>query len=336
MWSFDKKLYKAVALLVAIISIGVMGFAIVADLGFIDALYMTMITISTVGYSEVVALDQTGRLFAILFILLSITVFGYIVSIFTELLISGNFFQQLKNKRVKQQINKFKEHTIVCGFGRNGEQAVDKLKKYKQDVVVVELDKELIKNLEIQKIQTIEGDATLDEVLIDAGILKAKNLITALPSDADNLFVVLTARQLNKQCKIISRASEESSYKKLKIAGADNIIMPDKIGGAHMATLVTTPDIVEFVDKITFSGDTAANLEEIAVNNLPKKFLGKSILDLDLRKNTGCTVIGFKNNKKDYIINPEAETLLKENTYLIILGRPEQIKKLKELYVVSL
>ena len=153
-----------------------------------------------------------------------------------------------------------------------------------------------------------------------------------MPSDADNLFVVLTARQLNKNCKVISRASNESSYGKLKIAGADNVIMPGKLGGNHMASLVSTPDVIEFVDRLTIGGDTTANLEEIDIDDLPKKYLNKTILDLDLRKRTGCTVIGFRNPDKDYVINPESDSVLISGSHLIVLGRPEQILKLRELF----
>ena len=149
---------------------------------------------------------------------------------------------------------------------------------------MVEKDKELISFLDEEGVLYIDGDATTDEVLLKAGVEKASNLITALPSDADNLFVVLTASQLNKECRIISRASNESSYSKLKIAGASNVIMPDKLGGAHMASLVVTPDVIEFVDRLTIEGETTANLEEVAVNDLPKEYLGKTIFDLDLRK----------------------------------------------------
>ena len=165
-----------------------------------------------------------------------------------------------------------------------------------------------------------------------AGIENAATLITALPSDADNLFVVLTANQLNSTCKIISRASNQSSYSKLKIAGASNVIMPDKLGGDHMASLVVTPDVIEFVDRLTIEGETTANLEEIAVDDLPKKYINKTILDLDLRRETGCTVIGIRTPDRDYIINPEAETALTIGSSLIVLGRPEQIIKLRELF----
>ena len=153
-----------------------------------------------------------------------------------------------------------------------------------------------------------------------AGIERAANLITALPSDADNLFVVLSARQLNSNCTIISRASNESSYSKLKIAGANNVIMPDKLGGDHMASLVVTPDVIEFVGRLTIEGETTANLEEISVNDLPKEYLDKTILDLDLRRKTGCTVIGFKAPDNSYLINPEASIILQKDSHLIVLG----------------
>ena len=140
----------------------------------------------------------------------------------------------------------------------------------------------MISELDNEDVLNIQGDATLDETLIRAGIKTAANLVTALPSDADNLFVVLTANQLNNKCKIISRASNESSYSKLKIAGASNVIMPDKLGGDHMASLVVTPDVIEFVDRLTIEGEATANLEEIAVDDLPKKYINKTILDLVL------------------------------------------------------
>ena len=161
---------------------------------------------------------------------------------------------------------------------------------------------------------------------------KAKSLITALPSDADNLFVVLSARQFNKNFTIISRASNESSYGKLKIAGATNVIMPDKLGGAHMASLVVTPDLIEFIDRLTIAGNKNANLEEISVNSLPKEYFSKTILDLDLRKKTGCSVIGFKTSLGEYLINPDANIKLEKDTYLIVLGNKEQINRLREIF----
>ncbi len=332
MKSLKSKFYKALFFLLTILSIGVVGYMTLSDFNFIDALYMTVITISTVGFRELHPMNTEEKVFTIFLILTSLSLFGYAVSSFTEALANGEFFKQLKRKKVQQKIDKLKEHTIVCGYGRNGMQAINKLRSYQQKFVVVEKDKELLSSLEEDNILYIEGDATTDEALLKAGIENASNLITALPSDADNLFVVLTASQLNKNCRIISRASNESSNNKLKIAGASNVIMPDKLGGAHMASLVVTPDVIEFVDRLTVEGETTANLEEVDVNSLPKEYLGKTIFDLDLRKKTGCTVIGFKTSDGNYVINPEASIKLLADSRLIVLGKPEQIIKLRDLF----
>ncbi|SEB73497.1 voltage-gated potassium channel [Tenacibaculum sp. MAR_2009_124] len=329
---FKSRLYKAIIFSTLILSVGIGGYAILFGYSFIDALYMTVITITTIGFGEVHPFGPEEKIFTIGLILSSLFIFGYAVSSFSEYLISGQFFHQLKVKKVQKKIEELQGHTIVCGFGRNGKQAVSKLRSYKQKVVMIEKNKELIQELDVEGILNVEGNATTDETLIKAGIMKASSLVTVLPSDADNLFVVLSARQLNKKCKIISRASKESSYSKLKIAGADNVIMPDKLGGAHMALLVVTPDVIEFVDRLTIEGDTTANLEEVSVNELPSEYLGKTILDLDLRKKTGCTVIGYRSPEKEYTINPDVSVKLITDSNLIVLGRPEQISKLRELF----
>ncbi len=325
------RIHKTLFLVFAIILLGVAGYMILSDYSFVDALYMTVITITTVGFGEVQPFTPQEKIFTVFLILTSITVFGYAVSTFSEYLVSGKLFEQFKHRKVEKKIQSLKGHTIVCGFGRNGKQAILKLKNYHQKFVVVEKDKEIAAELDTNNLLNIQDDATLDETLLRAGIKNAATLITALPSDADNLFVVLTANQLNNTCKIISRASNQSSYSKLKIAGASNVIMPDKLGGDHMASLVVTPDVIEFVDQLTIEGETTANLEEIAVDDLPKKYINKTILDLDLRRETGCTVIGIRTPNRDYIINPEAETALTNGSSLIVLGRPEQIVKLREL-----
>tara|TARA_B110000091_G_scaffold206660_1_gene243791 strand:+ start:368 stop:1366 length:999 start_codon:yes stop_codon:yes gene_type:complete len=326
------RINKTLFLVFTIILLGIAGYMVLSDYSFVDALYMTVITITTVGFGEVKPFTPEEKIFTVFLILTSITVFGYAVSTFSEYLVSGKLFEQFKHRKVEKKIKSLKGHTIVCGFGRNGKQAILKLKNYNQQLVVVEKDKEIVAELDVNNLLNIQGDATLDETLLRAGIKNAATLITALPSDADNLFVVLTANQLNSTCKIISRASNESSYSKLKIAGASNVIMPDKLGGDHMASLVVTPDVIEFVDRLTIEGETTANLEEVAVDDLPKKYINKTILDLDLRRETGCTVIGIRTPDRDYIINPEAATVLTIGSSLIVLGRPEQIIKLRELF----
>jgi len=329
---FRSNLYKALLLFFLVIIIGVMGYMYLSDDTFINALYMTIITITTVGFGEVHPLSGPEKLFTIFLILMSVVILGLVVSVLTQYIASDELFEKLKFKKVQKKIGQLKKHTIVCGYGRNGKQAVVKLKKYKKSLVIIESDEDLISEMEDGNLLYIKGDATRDDTLEKAGIESASSLITTLPSDADNLFVVLSARQLNKNLTIVSRASDDPSDSKLRIAGADNVIMPDKLGGDHMASLLVTPDIVEFVDKLAIDSDNATHLEEIVVDNLPKEFLFKSISDLDLRKKTGCSVIGFKTAQNEYVINPQADTQLVSNSKLIVLGSAEQIQNLGKLF----
>lgn len=329
---FQSKLYKAFVLLLFVVIIGVLGYMYFSDDTFINALYMTVITITTVGFGEIHPLSENEKLFTIFLILMSIIILGYAATILTEYIASGELLERIKFKKVQKKIEKLNKHVIVCGYGRNGKQAVAKLTKYNMPLVIIENDDDRIEEIEEDKLLYIKGDATEDDVLEKAGIVNAKSLITALPSDANNLYVVLSARQLNKKMTIVSRASNDSSDSKLRIAGADNVIMPDKLGGEHMASLLVTPDIVEFVDKLAIDSENATHLEEILVEDLPQDFLLKSIRDLDLRRKTGCTVIGFKTPDNEYVINPEPDTTLISNSKLIVLGNSEQILNLNKLF----
>jgi voltage-gated potassium channel len=324
--------YKAIVLFLGVILLGVLGYSSLFDYTLVDALYMTIITITTVGFGEVHPLTDASKIFTIFMILTSISIYGYLVSVVSEYLSNTTLMEALRTTKILKQIDSLEGHTIVCGYGRNGRQAAFKLKNHKKSCVVIEKSPELLKEIQEDGFLCVEGDATDDTSLLHAGIEKAKSLITALPSDADNLYVVLSSRQLNANTTIVSRANNESSQHKLKIAGADNIIMPDKIGGDHMAALLVTPDLVEFVNRISLDGESSANLEEIAVEDLPKEYLLKSIRDLDLRKKTGCSVIGFVTGDGEYIINPSSDMVLQPKSNLILLGRPDQIVKIKEVF----
>jgi len=326
------RLYIAIVFVLIVIAIGVIGYMTISGDNFVDSLYMTIITMSTVGFSEIHALSVQGKLFTIFLIVISIVVYGYTFASITQYFTNSDVFKILKEKRVQKQIQNLENHTVVCGYGRNGKQAINKLRQFNEPCIVIEKRDNEIADLERDGVMYVEGDATNDDDLKKLGLEKAKSLITALPSDADNLFVVLSARQFNKNFTIISRASNESSYRKLKIAGATNVIMPDKLGGAHMASLVVTPDLVEFIDRLNIAGNENANLEEISVSSLPKEYFSKTILDLDLRKKTGCNAIGFKTISGDYIVNPDSTTKLERGTYLIVLGNKEQIDKLREIF----
>lgn len=327
------RVYTAIILTITILLIGVFGYMEIGNYSFIDALYMTVITISTVGFGEVNhPSGDSEKLFTIFLIFISIVVFAYIISVLTEYIINGKFIDELKHKKMLKKIKKIKNHTIVCGYGRNGRQSAQKLRNHKKICVIIENDKMIIKEIEKAGFLYVEGDATNDEVLEIACIENADNLIAALPSDADNLFIILSAKQYNKTATLISRASDDSSEKKLKIAGANNVIMPDKLGGNHMASLIVSPDIIEFIDKLSLNGNCETNLEEINVNDLPNELINKTFRDLDLRKKTGCSIIGLKTSDNNYIINPKSATKLVQNTKLIVLGSVEQIKKLHNLF----
>ncbi|GAL80963.1 potassium channel protein [Algibacter lectus] len=193
----------------------------------------------------------------------------------------------------------------------------------------------MIEKLELDGAPYVIGNANEDETLVQAGVDRASCFISALPSDADNLFVVLSARQINPKINIISRASQESSYSKLKFAGANNVILPDKIGGDHMASLVVVPGLMEFIDNLSIVGKSNINIEEVAVEKLHSNNKVKTIRDLDLRRKTGCTVIGYKDENGEYIVNPEAELELAKNSKIIVLGRPEQIEALNTEYNIE-
>ena len=294
---------------------------------------MTVITVATVGFQEVHPLDDQGKIFTAFLIITSFGTFAYAVTSISKYVVDGEFNQYFKNLKVNSAIEKLDKHVIICGFGRNGKQAAHVLKKHKTRFVVIEQKKDIISSINHQYADLVlEGDATLDEVLVKAGIKKAKALITTLPFDADNLFIVLSARTLNPNLVIISRASEDNSDKKLKVAGANNVIMPDKLGGAHMASLVMKPDVMEFMDYITGQGSDNIRLEEITFATLKSEFQNKTIKDLEIRNKSGANIIGFKTAQGEYIINPSADTKIIPDAKLFVLGTTEQIIKLKELF----
>jgi voltage-gated potassium channel len=303
---------------------------------FLEATYMTVITIATVGYREIYEPSAGVMVFISLLIVTSFGSFAYAVSAISAYIIDGEFREYFKEYKVKSVVSKLKNHVIICGYGRNGSQAVTVMEKHNQPFVVVEHDLAVIEDIKkhSQEALVVIGDATHDEILLEAGIENAKSLITTLPSDSNNLFVVLSARSINSNLKIISRASEDNSDKKLRIAGANNVIMPDKIGGAHMASLVMKPDIIEFMDYISAQGQIDVNLEEISFDELPSKFKNKTITEIGIRMLTGANIIGLKGSDGDFVVNPLPDTVITSKTKMFVLGTPNQIKKLKELFHV--
>lgn len=331
---FRSKLTLALSLMILVFFIGVLGYKMVASYSWVEAIYMTIITVTTVGFSEVRPLDQNAQIFTIFLIVSSVFIFGFAISVVSEYVLSRNSLQLLKKKKVKNIINNLKDHVVVCGYGRNGQQAAHKLKTYNKPFVVIERDKEVIEAHE-DEVLFVEGDVNEDEVLLSAGIQRAQYFVTALPDDALNLFVVLSARQMNKDLFIISRASQATSVRKLEFAGANKVIMPDKIGGDHMASLVVMPDLITFMDQLSIEGESTTNLEEVEIADFRDQVDCQSIRDLNLRSRTGCTIIGYIKPDGRYIINPEPDLELEPKGKVIVLGRPEQIQRLNQMFQIN-
>lgn len=327
-----KSAYIALSLLFGAIAFGVVGFMIIEGFSFTDAFFMTIITITTVGFREVHPLTDAGMYFTSILIIFSFGIFAYAVTTFTRYVIDGALGHLYKNRKVRRRIDRLKNHVIVCGYGRNGRQAAAELLDHGESIVVIERSEDTMEQiLENKDLLYIHGDATQDETLELCRIDTARALITTLPVDADNLFVVLTAREMNPKLKIISRATDEHSDSKLKRAGATNIIMPDRIGGQRMAKLVAQPDIVEFLDFIMLQSSENVALEEVSCNSLAACFDGRSIRELDIRNESGANIIGVKRSDKSFVINPLPEVILSSSDKLFALGTKLQISRLKKI-----
>lgn len=295
---------------------------------------MSMITISTVGFQEVKPLSEEGRWFTAFYILYNIATLAYTISVISPYIFEGKLKNVWKVYMEEHEIQQYKGHIIVCGFGRNGQRAVRDLLANQEKVVVIELEPEgehenRIRN---ENLKYLHGDATQDELLEKAGVRKAKALISSLPKDADNVFVTLTARGLNPDLQIVARASEKNTGQKLIRAGADSVIMPDEIGGSHMARLITSPEIIHFLDLLTGDGPNPMNLEEIHVTRLRPKYRNCSIKELDIHNSTGATLLGISRGKGDYLVSPELEVHLQTGDVLILLGSAKSVKNFMDTF----
>lgn len=326
--TLNRLLYAAIALFV-VMAIGVLGFMYIENDGFLNAFFMTVITISTVGYSLLHELTDAGKVFTIILIIISLSVYAYSISIITSYLVEGNIEKLIRGRSLKKA-KKMKNHTILCGYGRIGQQVSDELLAHNMPFLVIDENLEVIKASENPNIKFIEGDATQDDILIKAGVENARALISALPTDADNLYIALSARDLNEDIVIISRGSDQSAEKKLHKAGADHIILPEKIGGAHMAKLVAQKDVVEFLDNLSYRGISLTNLEEINYSELSDEYQDKTIMEMGIRKKSGANIVGFKTPEGEFIINPTPDIKIVPNSKLFVLGTPEQIAALRE------
>lgn len=327
------KLIQALFMLALSMAIGMTGFVFFEDYGFVDAFYTTVITISTVGFETLSPLSKGGKIFVSVYIIFNLGIFAYVISIFTTYLFEGELRLLFRNFIQGREVKQLKNHTIICGFGRNGFKACEELTKENREFVIIENNEDALQHYhKLQTWQNLIGDATEDEVLKSAGISKASSIITTLPNDANNVFITLTAKELNPNINIIARASDENSEKKLLRAGANHVVMPDALGGLHMAQLITKPHVIQFLELLSGVGRKKMLLDEISFYQLKSKYQKKTLAELDIRKNTGVTVLGLKEKGGGFLMNPNATTIVKEDMILIILGSSNDINAFKNQY----
>lgn len=318
-------------ILIAIMIFGIVGYMMVAGYNFFDALYMVVITITTIGYHEVRPLTPAGKAFNIVLIVTSFSTFTYVIARATQYIASGEMAAYFKNKHLMQSLEKMHHHVIICGFGRNGQQAAKTLRAHKIPFVVVEKNQSIVDDWlqDDASLIYLHDDATEDETLVKAGIERARALLLTLPEDADNVFIVLSARSLNPKMQIISRASNHSATTKLYKAGANNVIMPDMIGGTHMATLVSKPDVLEFIDFLSGEDGESIHIESVGYHKLPHAIKDKTLKEIMDWKKTGVNCIGIKDEHGKFVINPPDTTIIKEGMKVIVLGTLDQIAEMK-------
>jgi voltage-gated potassium channel len=319
------RLRFGVAALVAVLVVGTAGYV---ALGFsvLDAIYQTVTTVSTVGFREVQPLSSGGRVFTIVLILVGVATALYTFTLILEAVVEGQIQEVLGRKRMERQISRMADHVIVCGFGRVGRNLARYVSGAGQEVVVIESDPDRAAQAE-GSAHVVRGDATSDEVLKEAGIERARVLVTALNTDADNLFVTLTARSLCSDLFIVARARVESSEAKLAQAGADRVVNPQRLGGSRMAAFVLQPHVVEFLDVVMHDGSLEFRLEEVPLPD-GSPLAGRSLREAHIRDSTGALVLALRDSGGEFTTNPPPETVLVAGQILIAIGTEGQLEAL--------
>jgi voltage-gated potassium channel len=327
-----RKLIFGLSLALLSVSVGVIGFMIIENYTFIQAVYMTAITISTVGFREARPLSNGGMIFTSAYIMFNLGLFAYIITYVARFIFDGELKSQYQHYSNSNELKKMKDHIIVCGYGRNGSKAVKELKLSKLKCVVIDNKPEFAEALYKIADAVVIGDASDENNLIEAGISKAKSIIITLPNDAENVYITLSARELNPDIQIISRASLERTQKKLLKAGADTVIMPDSLGGKHMAQLITKPSVIQFLNLLE-SVEGKFAIEQVTYDELKSEFHEMSIRDMNIRNMSGVSVVAYQTTGGSFQINPPAQTVLDPGGSFIVLGRRDELDHFKETFL---
>ena len=315
--------------LIVILFVGTFGYRHIQHWSLIDSLYMTVITVATVGFREVHELSYQGQLFTIFIIISGAGLVAYAAASVIQLMVEGQLRQFLGRKKLLQQISKLENHYIVCGYGRIGNFICREFAAKPVHYVVVESDPELCQKMNAEGILHVQGDATDDDILVNAGITRAKGLITAVTSDSANVYITLTARGLNPDLFILARSGEKTTEKKLIRAGASKVISPYTIGANRMAQAVLRPSVMDFIEIATAHHNLELQIEEIRINT-GSDLVDRTLLSSDIRKHLGIIIVAIKKRHHDRMLfNPPSDALMEEGDILITLGEPVAIQRLE-------
>lgn len=321
------KLRISLLLLVTILAIGTAGYSTIEHMPVFDSFYMTLITISTVGFSEIAPLSNTGRVLTIFIIVSGISLLTYTLGQIAKIFIEGELRTLLGRRKLGKQISELAGHYIVCGFGRIGEVICKELADEHIPFLVIEKG-DKIDLLEKMQYLHIVGDATADEVLLQAGLMKARGLATAVSSDADNVFITLTAKGLRPDIFVLSRAADLKNESKLLRAGASRVICPYNMGGTKMAQILKKPTVVDFLDTAMMSGELGLKLEEALVQ--PTSILvGQTLINSNLRRDFGVIIVAIKKANNEMVFNPGPLSLIEANDVIVAIGKQDDMKKMR-------
>ncbi|MDZ7955545.1 potassium channel protein [Nostoc sp. DedQUE09] len=311
--------------------IGTLWYWLVEGWSWEDAAYMTVITLATVGYGETQPLGSRGRLFTIALILLGVVNIGYIVNRFTEAIIQGYFQEGIRLQQQRRLMESLSEHYIICGFSRTGRQIAKEFRTEGVAFVVIDSETESIQRAQTEGYTAYQGDATLDDTLLKVGIERAMCIVAALPSDAENLYIVLSAKTLNSGIRVIARASTEEALQKLRRGGADEVISPYITGGKRMAAAALRPQVLDFVDGILTGADRQLYMEEFLLDPAFCPFVGQSLQKARLRSQSGALVLAIRRVDGTLIGGPTGDTILMPGDRLIGMGTAEQLRSLNQI-----
>jgi len=321
---------RGAMLLVLILLVGTLGYVLLEGWPVIDALYMTIITITTVGFGEVNIVSSSGRVFTIFIIFMGMGIMAYSLGMVAQIMVETQVKTILGRRKLGKELRSIKNHYIVCGFGRIGKIIARGLKGQGVPLVVIDQSPDLREILEEENIPHIIGDATSDDILLEAGIETAKGLVTVVLSDADNLFITMTARGLNPRLFIVSRADNDATEKKLMRAGANKVVLPYLIGGMRMVHTILKPAVMDFIDFTMHESNIELKLEELQVGE-QSRLNGVSLINSGIRKEMNVIIVAIRKKGGEMVFNPSSETVIEEGNTLIALGPGKDLDRLSDI-----